>query len=241
MKQVHFSLQGKGGVGKSLVASLVTQYLSSLNLPVTALDIDPANPTLSGYKALNVKRLEILDNSNIDESKFDEMIDMIIEDDANFVIDNGASSFVPFSSYIKENNIVDMIHANNKQVYVHMVIKAGQDLVPTVQGFNAMAQNLPEQVKIIVWLNNYSGRVLTSDGKAFEESKIYKKNQHRVHGIVTLRHEAGSSQSKDMKKMLESWLTFDEVNNSPDFSRMPRERLKNIKNEIFSQLDKVIQ
>lgn len=241
MKQVHFSLQGKGGVGKSLVASLVTQYLISQSQPVVALDIDPANPTLSGYKSLNVKRLEILDNNIVDESKFDEMIDQIIEDDTNFVIDNGASSFVTFSSYIKENNIVNMIHENNKQVYVHMVIKAGQDLVPTVQGFNAMAQNLPEQAKIIVWLNNYSGKVLTSDGKSFEESKVFKKNQHRVHGIVTLRHEAGSAQSKDMKRMLESWLTFDEVSDSTGFTRMPRERLKNIRNEIFGQLEKVIQ
>lgn len=241
MKQVHFSLQGKGGVGKSLVASLITQYLVSQSAPVVALDIDPANPTLSSYKALNVKRIDILDNNNIDETKFDEMIDLIIQEDTNFVIDNGASSFVALSSYMTENNIVNMIHENGKQVYVHMVIKAGQDLIPTAQGFNAMAQNLPDQAKIIVWLNNYSGKVLTSEGKSFLESKIYKKNQHRVHGIVTLRHEAGSSQTRDMKKMLESWLTFEQIENSGDFSRMAKNRLEGIKKEVFDQLGKAIQ
>lgn len=241
MKQVHFSLQSKGGVGKSLLASLVTQYLASLDLPVVAFDIDPTNATLFGYKKLNVRRLDILKGRNIDEEKFDEMIDQIIQEDSNFVIDNGASSFVAFTSYMADNRIVDMIHEGDKQVYVHMVIKAGQDFPITMQGLNTMFHHMPEQVKFIVWLNCFSGEILTSDGKPFEETKIYKKNKDRVHGIVKLKHESGSSHSRDMKKMLESWLTFDEVTNSPEFSRMAQSRLSSIKTEIFAQLEKAIQ
>lgn len=241
MRQVHFSLQRKGGVGKSLSASLVTQYLASRSLPVVALDIDPSNATLFGYKGLNVRRLEVTKNNNIDESKFDEMIEQILEEDSNFVIDNGASSFVSLSSYMIENNILDMIHENQKQVYVHMVIKGGQDLVPTMQGFNAMVQHMPEEAKIIIWLNGYSGEILTVEGKPFEEMKIYKKNKDRVHGIVRLKHEAGSSHSNDMKKMLESWLTFDEVNESSGFNRMAQRRLSSIKADVFAQLEKAIQ
>src|SRR5690349_10613232 len=61
MKQVHFTLQGKGGVGKSLVASLIAQYLLSKGEPVAVIDADPVNPTLFGYDALKVQRLELME------------------------------------------------------------------------------------------------------------------------------------------------------------------------------------
>ena len=42
---IHFILQGKGGVGKSYVASLLTQYLQDKKKPVVGFDLDPTNPT----------------------------------------------------------------------------------------------------------------------------------------------------------------------------------------------------
>ena len=50
MKQIHFILQGKGGVGKSFIASLLAQYLRDRkNGQVVCFDTDPVNPTLSRY------------------------------------------------------------------------------------------------------------------------------------------------------------------------------------------------
>lgn len=241
MKQAHFTLQGKGGVGKSLVSSLVAQYLAKKNLSVVALDIDPINATLHGYKGLNVRRLDVVKNNVVDEEKFDEMIDQIIQEDTNFVVDNGASSFVALSSYMIDNDIINVINESNKQVYIHTVIKAGQDLLPTLKGFDALAKFMPESVKIVVWLNSFGGEILTPEGKPFEETKAYKRNKDRVHAIVRLEHEAGTSHSRDMRKMLGSWLTFDEAENSTEFTLMAKKRLAQIRESIFSQLEQAIQ
>jgi hypothetical protein len=49
---VHLSLQGKGGVGKSLVASILAQYLNRKAQAVRCIHPDPANKTRSEYKGL---------------------------------------------------------------------------------------------------------------------------------------------------------------------------------------------
>ena len=57
---IHLSLQGKGGVGKSLVASILAQYFNARGKAVRCVDTEPVNRTLFQYKALNVNRLELL-------------------------------------------------------------------------------------------------------------------------------------------------------------------------------------
>lgn len=241
MSQVHIVLQPKGGVGKSVVASFIAQYLKNFGSPFVAIDTDPNNATLSGYKALNAKRLEIMKDGAIIPRNFDYMIEQIVsEEDTNFVIDNGSANFFPFTSYMLNNDITGLLIDHGKQVYIHTVIKGGQEIKITLAGFNSLAEQMPEQAKIIVWLNEFAGEI-RGDGKAFREMKVYKKNQNRVHGIVQLEHKIGTLHGEDLKQMLDSSLTFDEVEKSTEFETVPRLRLKSIKKSIFSQLDEALK
>lgn len=74
MANVHFILQGKGGVGKSLVASALIQYLLQEGVPVQGIDTGPVNATLGGYKEFAAKVFNIMDGDNINARKFDEML-----------------------------------------------------------------------------------------------------------------------------------------------------------------------
>jgi len=49
---IHISLQGKGGVGKSLVAAILSQYLAWRGQDVHGIDADPVNHTLSEYRGI---------------------------------------------------------------------------------------------------------------------------------------------------------------------------------------------
>ena len=40
---IHLVLQGKGGIGKSVVASWLTEFLSTRGQKVCAIDADPVN------------------------------------------------------------------------------------------------------------------------------------------------------------------------------------------------------
>jgi CO dehydrogenase nickel-insertion accessory protein CooC1 len=54
---VHLSLQGKGCIGRSLVASLLSQYFKQRKgITVRCIDADPVNQKLAQYKELGAER-----------------------------------------------------------------------------------------------------------------------------------------------------------------------------------------
>ena len=65
---IHLTLQGKGGVGKSLVASILAQYLRDKGKDVRCIDTDPVNRTFAQYAALGADRLNLRDEHNRIES-----------------------------------------------------------------------------------------------------------------------------------------------------------------------------
>jgi hypothetical protein len=239
MKQVHFTLQGKGGVGKTFVSSLIAQYLRSKGEPVVVIDTDPVNATLSGYAAFDTQRLELMEGGSLIERNFDSLIEQVVEEDSNFVIDNGAATFLPLSFYIAENDAINLIADSGKQVVIHTVITGGQAIRDTLAGFASLVEQMPEQARIVVWLNEFFGDIV-AEGKAFEEMKVYLNNKDRVHGIVRIARQTGSTFGKDIQLMLDSKLTFDEVKGSADFGLMAKSRLHRVQEAIYRQMGAVV-
>src|SRR6267143_4342052 len=91
---VHLSLQGKGGVGKSLVASVLSQYFVAKDRALHAVDADPVNQTLAEYRALGVERLNLLKDGSVDQRQFDTLMERILTETGTFVVETGASTFI---------------------------------------------------------------------------------------------------------------------------------------------------
>ncbi len=239
MKQVHFTLQGKGGVGKSLISSLIAQYLRSKGEPVVVVDTDPVNATLMGYKAFDTQRLELMENGSLIERNFDSLIERIVEEDSNFVVDNGAASFIPLSYYIAENDAINVITGSGKQVVIHTVVTGGQAIKDTLAGLASLIEQMPEDAKIVVWLNEFFGEIVAG-GKEFTQMQVFLNNRDRIHGIVRIARQTGSTFGKDIQLMLDSKLTFDEIDGSADFGLMAKSRLFRVKQAIYGQLGEVV-
>lgn len=128
MAKIHFLQQGKGGVGKSMIAVMLYQALQRMGKDVVAFDTDPVNATFAGFKEFDVKRIEVLKNGDVNSREFDRLIDAIAElpEETHAIIDNGASSFLALNSYIKDNAIVDVLAEEGHQVFMHTVITGGQ-------------------------------------------------------------------------------------------------------------------
>ena len=83
---IHLTLQGKGGVGKSLVASVLAQYLRGKGKEVRCIDTDPVNRTFAQYSALGADRLNLRDEHNrIEQRAFDSLIERFLTEDAALV------------------------------------------------------------------------------------------------------------------------------------------------------------
>ena len=82
---VHLLLQGKGGVGKSLVAAILVQYLLARGETVNPIDTDPVNQTLSQYEDLSVQPLQLMRDGSVDQRKFDVLLERLLTESGTFV------------------------------------------------------------------------------------------------------------------------------------------------------------
>lgn len=236
MKKVHITLQGKGGIGKSFVSIMIAQYIQRQDPELLCLDTDPINATFSTFPALHVRSIALLEGNNmINERGFDQMMEQIINSDSNVVIDNGAASYVPLSTYLIENQAFDIIQRAGKQVIVHSVIAGGLAQDNTVSDFAALTSQLPEGVGVVVWLNEYLGSI-EFNGKIFEEMKAYIDNMHRVTAIIRLPKLTENTYGKDINTMMKHHLTFEEAVQSDIFYLMSKQRIKIVERNIYEQL-----
>lgn len=236
MANVHFILQGKGGVGKSCVASILIQYLVAKGLAVSCLDTDPVNNTLGGYKEFAATVFDIMDGDNVDARKFDTIIEMIFntQQDAHVVIDNGASSFIPLMSYLKENDAISLLQSEGHQVYLHTVITGGQAMLDTLNGLKSLCTNF-QNSKIVVWLNLYFGEIADQD-KCFEDFAVYKNHKDQFHAVINIPNRNKGTFGKDVEELLVRKESFEAgINSSRPL--MVRQRLKTYRDELYASIE----
>lgn len=130
MAEIHFILQGKGGVGKTMLASMLLQAFLSRGKQCLGIDTDPVNASLAAFKALPVKEINILEGDgtgNIDIRAFDMLLEELVNapSDEVIVVDNGASSFVSLATYIRENDLLATLRDVGHSVIFHSIIVGG--------------------------------------------------------------------------------------------------------------------
>lgn len=238
MANVHMILQGKGGVGKSFIASLLAQHQLIQNKPALCIDTDPVNATFAGFKALNVQRLELMEGDTVNPRKFDDLIEKIASSNTDIVIDNGASTFIALSHYLISNQIASMLKDMGHALVIHTVITGGQALQDTLNGFNQLVTHFNEEVKFVVWINPYWGSIQV-EGKNFEDMKVYQNNKDRITAIIRIPDYKEETFGADLKEMLKAKLTFREAVAKKVLTIMMRQRLKIISDQIFKQLNQL--
>jgi hypothetical protein len=235
---VHLVLQGKGGVGKSLVASILAQYFRRRNgRPVHCVDTDPVNRTLAQYQALGAEPLDLLHDGVVDQRAFDGLMERLLTEDGTFVVDSGAATFIPLWSYILENQVASVLRDAGRVLTVHCVVTGGQALLDTLNGFAQLAETASER-SIVLWVNEYFGRV-EHDGRVLSELPVYEDNAARLLGSVAIPKRNRDTFGRDLEDLLRQKLTFREGLDSTAFPLMARQRLRVMERELFEQLDRL--
>jgi len=247
MKTIYFTLQGKGGVGKTLGSSYLQQYLlsrSDKKSKIMGIDTDPNNTSFTSIKKLNVKFLPLFDEEQkINERNFDKMIELFYNNtDTTFIVDNGATSFLPLISYLVDNNIMEMLE-DKFNIVIHIPITGGQAQDDTLNGMSYIIDTFKNNKKVIfnIWINEYFGKVTTNEAKHFEEFEIYNKHKDNINGLLYLEQVNEKTYGVDLEKMHKAKLTFDEIALDTNFTLMEKQRLSTYKKKIFEMMDKVIE
>lgn len=247
MKTIYFTLQGKGGVGKTLGSSYLQQYLQSKSdkkSKLMGIDTDPNNTSFTSIKQLNVKFLPLLDEERkINERNFDKMIELFFNNrDTTFIVDNGATSFIPLINYLVDNNIMEMLE-DKFNIIINIPITGGQAQDDTLNGMSYIIDTFKhhKNIKFNIWINEYFGKVNTKENKQFEEFENYNKYKKSINGLLYLEQVNEKTYGVDLEKMHKAKLTFDEVAQDKNFTLMEKQRLSSYKKKIFEMMDKVIE
>jgi hypothetical protein len=233
---IHLSLQGKGGVGKSLVASILTQYLLSKEQDVHAVDADPVNQTLSQYHGLNVQTLHPMRDGAVDQRKFDPLLERLLLEPGTFVIDSGAATFIPLWYYMLENHVFDSLAKAGRRLVVHIVVTGGQALSDTLSGFNQVGEACGA-ARLVVWLNEYFGPVQDEMGTPFVGMEVARKHAKKMLGAVSIRRRTQDTFGRDIEEMIAARMTFEEALRDAKFTIMAKQRLRIVRDQLFEQLD----
>jgi CobQ/CobB/MinD/ParA nucleotide binding domain len=242
LRKVHFVLQGKGGVGKTFVASLLAQFYQEKGAALVCLDTDPVNGSFSAIRALAAKHVSLLAGDRIDVDALDELVERVMTEDAHFVIDNGAASFVPLSRYLVEHDIAGLIAGDGlsvgsgKRVVVHTILTGGPAMLDTAKALEAVIEQFPPSVDLVVWLNEFFGPVVTDAGEGFEHTPLYQQNRARITGLMRLERLNPDTFGRNLRDMLARQMTFGEADQSPEFRIVARQRLRQVWRPIRDQI-----
>jgi hypothetical protein len=235
---IHLVLQGKGGVGKTVVAGWLTEFLMHRGQPVHCIDGDPVNRSLAQYKALPVEKLDLVNQDGVViRSRYDALVDRFLSEEAVFVLDNGATAFLPFWTYVVESNIPAVLREAGRRVYVHVPISGGEMLNDTLLGFRTLAETAAEK-SLVVWINEYFGPV-ARDGKTFDQMQVYLEHREKVLTSIGIPQRPPDTFGENIRRMREKKLTFEEaIRTTTAFYLLEKSRLFRVQQELFEQLEK---
>lgn len=240
---VHFVMQGKGGVGKTTIASLLSQYLKDQDPQTLCIDADPVNASLSDFKALDPFFLPIVENGEVNQRIFDELVEKIAETPHDVVIDSGASTFLPLTEYLSNGPVYSILRSIKRRPVFHTVIAGGPSQLHTLQGLNTLLETAPEDADIVLWINEYHGfgKVLDRDGNPdWENIQIIKANKDRFRAVICLPTLNAQTYGEDFREVMTKGMTFEEATKpGSGFKLMAQARLREIWNRLKEEISNV--
>jgi hypothetical protein len=233
MKKIYVISQGKGGVGKTTISTILSSYLMlDESRKIRIIDTDGVNLTLSGYRALNAEEKNILgeDYQTADLKKIDTFFSDLLENDEDetIVIDLGASSFLPIRSHIFQNQIHEML-----DITFILPICGGDSENTTMLGINDTLSDFGSDCSYLVVQNERDGKLRFSGSKL--EKKLLELNEKYL-GDITLPAISGILKD-DYQVVTSKKLIFQEIEKSPDLKILSRKRLEIFYRNFFKQLE----
>ncbi len=240
MALINMTLGTKGGIGKSFVAALLTQYLMDnvLARQPICIDLDYVTQTFANYRGLEVQYIDLETDGDIEKRKFDTLVYRIAESEGDdvFVIDSGGNTYKPLMNYMTVNDVFHMLLGMGNEIILHIPIMGGQELEDTMSALRDIIDATPPAVTAAVWINQYHGAV-ESGGKSFEQSVSYARTKERIRSITYIPKWREDMQ-QDVSEMLKERITFDGAQTLDRFGLMEKWRLAIAKRYLYQAIEK---
>ena len=241
-KSLHMTLCGKGGVGKSVIARLLTEYLPEKDEAPLAFDADPVNASFAAVRDFDVEKVTLIDaDQQINPGFFDQLVLRIVDSNRSVVLDTGAASYVPLFNYMRELDIAETLNENGFDLFFHVALAGGPALPFTVENLREVCLNFGQDAGVMVWLNHYWEEITHND-KPFTELPVFKTNQSSINGLLEIERMAADTSAEDFAEFLKRNISFEQAldRTTSPFNIVEQSRLFNIRETIFEGMDAVL-
>lgn len=161
MSTIHFIGGEKGGVGKSLVARLLAQYLIDHGLPFLGFDSDRSHGALLRFYAAYASPV-IIDRYE----SLDQVVEAATEDGARrIIVDLAAQTHQPLVQWMEESGMLDLAREFGIAVRYWHVMDSGKDSVDLLA---RLLDRFGTQLDYVLVLNQLRG----DDFEIFEKSGL---------------------------------------------------------------------
>ncbi|MGB0205254.1 MAG: mobilization protein MobD [Neptuniibacter sp.] len=130
MSMIHFVGGEKGGVGKSVLSRLLSQYFLDNSVSFSGLDADQSHATLTRYYS------DFTSAINLDEfESIDGIMEIALEEERQVLIDLPAQSERFLDKWIEENGVLDLCEEMGVKLVYWYTVDGGPDSVNLLQKF----------------------------------------------------------------------------------------------------------
>ena len=227
MSKIHFIGGEKGGVGKSLMARVLAQYLIDRQMPFLGFDTDRSHGALmrfyAGYASpVLVDRYEALDA--IVEAAVDQP-------DRRVLVDLAAQTHDPLVRWMDESGVLNLLDETNSQVFYWHVMDAGKDSVDLLK---KLLDRFGPSFRYVLVRNHIRG----SDFSVLEQSGEQARALSFGAKVVTLRKLHDNVIQKIDAASVSFW-SAREGEADGTLGLMDRQRLKMWMRDVYREVDDV--
>ncbi len=230
MSTIHFVGGEKGGVGKSVLSRLLSQYFLDNSLPYSGFDADQSHATLSRFYQQFTRPI----NLDLFEST-DQIMELALEQDHHVLIDLPAQSERFLDRWIEDNGVLELCAEMQIPLVYWYIVDDGQDSAQLLQQFsNKYANNL----NIAVIKN--AGR-----GSNFSAIDTVLENHQGLNGFQSKQATLPELHKETMRKIDALSFSFWGAENLKDkgqqhLSLMERQRTRVWTKKAYAIIDEVL-
>jgi hypothetical protein len=229
MANIHFIGGEKGGVGKSMVARVLAQYLIDRGHPFVGFDTDRSHGALmrfySGFASpVLVDRYEALDS----------IVEAAIEEPGRRVlVDLAAQTQDALVKWMDESGVLELAGEAGFSIHYWHVMDSGKDSVDLLK---RLLDRFGERLKYVLVLNQVRG----DDFSILTKSGEFERARGLGAGVVALRRLQDALATKIDATSSSFWAAQNAADKaSTGLGIMERQRVKTWIRDAYQQLDAV--
>ena len=225
MSRVHFIGGEKGGVGKSVVARLVTQNCIDKSLPFAAVDADSSHATLARHYADYARQGDLARLESMDE-----VVALATETDRRVIVDLPAQSDRLLSAWIAESGVLELTRDAGCPIVLWHVMDDGKDALAALE---RLLDRYQREVSYAIVRNYGRGK----DFSLFDKSPVRAKASDLGAHVIDLPELPGGAMQKIDRLDASFWAAVHNASFGADaLSRMDRQRIKVWLQASFEQI-----